>query len=247
MARRTFLEYKNQVLHALGNPDSTELDITPEDIVNDALEHLAAMHTWRWLQTSTVSLSIVAGQEYVELPADFGMLIAIEYKSSWVNDFIEAPIARILNWRNASASTTDVGGGYYYAISTGVVKGTPAEGLDAPRLELYPTPADNDADAIQLIHRRFLRRMTADADVPQWPSYMDRALSMLARSMAKTDYDDDPESAYTTEFRNLIPDLMSRDGLSIKSHGQMKSGVLPARGGVPFGYPDAGIPDPVNI
>src|SRR5687767_5540187 len=98
-ARRTFADYKMQVLHALGNPAEADLDITPATVVNDALEHIAAMHQWQWLKTGEQLLSITADQDYVELPADFGSLTAVEHTGGVGRTMIPTTWAHMLELR----------------------------------------------------------------------------------------------------------------------------------------------------
>lgn len=245
-SRRTFASYKTQVLHALGNPSEDDLDISPGSIVNDALEHIATMHQWRWLTSNEASLDIVGGQKYIELPADFGTLTAIDHTAGWSHQMIPTTWANIVALRNSSGPSASTG--YFYVIQTGnVEEGEEDAGLSLPTLELYPTPADDLTDAISIVYRRFLRRLSHDDDRPQWPAYMDRPLSLLARSMATTDYDDSPESAYSAEFSKLINDCMAKDGLSAGSFGVPHGAVHTRRRMTPFGYPDTGIPDPTAV
>jgi hypothetical protein len=63
-------------------------------------------------------------------------------------------------------------------------------------------------------------------DRPQWPSYMDRPLSLLARAFAATDYDDNPQSAYSMDFRTMIADAITRDGLSVASFGVPEQAMI---------------------
>lgn len=224
MARRTFQDYQDQVLHALGNPDPADMTIPPGDIVNDALEHLASLHPWRWLQTSQTELDLVEDQPWVQLPIDYGTFVAAEFRSSIMQRLVPVTAARLLQLR-AGAPVPPLGG-YYYLIHTGAIDpDNPEDGLLAPRMELFPTPSSNEAGAIMLVYHRLLRRMEDPDDVPQWPVYMDRLLSLLARGFASTDYDDDPTSAYTVEFSQMLPDVMAKDGLAIGSFGQMKRTV----------------------
>lgn len=242
MARRTFAEYKADVLHALGNPAEADMTITPEQIVNDALEHLAALHPWSWQSTGEQSLDIVGEQAYVELPADFGSLVAIEHDGGWARQMIPTTWQEMLRFRTDAIQNWSRS--YWYLIAIGQVDSTaPEDGLDVPRIELYPTPADDADDAIKIVYRRFLRRLDDDDDVPQWPSYMDRPLSLLARGFATTDYDDSPGGAYTEEFRTLITDLIARDGLTRKSLGVPRGGLYPKTVPISPFYPSS-IPDP---
>jgi hypothetical protein len=245
-ARRTFASYKREVLHALGNPDESTLDITAGAIVNDALEHIAAMHEWRWLTTGQASLSIVGGQSYVALPADFGTLTALEHDQSWSAFMTPVTWATLIRLRTDPVESWAAG--YFYVISTGNVEsGEEDAGLSLPTIELYPTPATDADDALMIVYRRFLRRLSHDDDRPQWPAYMDRPLSLLARAFASTDYDDDPASAYSREFSALMGDCITKDGLSARSFGQMGGGAVAGRvRATPFGYPNRGIPDPTS-
>lgn len=243
-ARRTFADYKTQVLHALGNPDEADLDITAASIVNDALEHIAAMHEWNWLTTGQVSLDITADQDYVELPADFGALVALEHSEGWARSMIPTTWQDLLRMRQDVIH--DWTWSYWYVINTGNVEvGQEDAGLTLATLNLYPTPADDFPGALSMVYRRFLRRLKDDTDRPQWPAYMDRPLSLLARAFASTDYDDDPESAYTQEFRRVIGDCISKDGLMRKSFGQMRSGLFGMPQVISPFYPRS-IPDPVQ-
>lgn len=243
--RRTFAEYKRDVLHALGNPASDELDISAGEIVNDALEHLAAMHPWQWLSTGQQDLDTVQDQPYIVLPDDFGTLIALEHSDSWARQMIPTTWPELLKMRGDPIDSWNWS--YWYVINTGNVDpAAPEAGLTAPRLELYPTPAGSEAAAIRIVYRRHLRRLVADSDVPQWPAYMDRPLSLLARDFASVDYDDNPESAYSRSFARVLRDAMNHDGLSRRSFGQMRGGLHPKTPAVSPLYPST-IPDPINL
>ena len=243
--RRTFASYKTQVLHALGNPDTASLGITAGDIVNDALEHIATMHDWQWTSTGEAQLDITIDQDYVELPADYGTLIALEHNESWTDQMIPVTWQTLLWFRNYPITSWT--SGFFYTINTGNVEtGSEEVGLSLPTINLYPTPSATESGAIKIVYRRFLRRLVDDTDRPQWPAYMDRPASLLARAFASTDYDDDPQSAYTAEFRSLIVDCITKDSLSIKSFGVPHGAVHPSRRITPWGYPDQGIPNPVS-
>lgn len=240
MARRTFLDYQNEVRHALGNVAAAGLDVTPANIVNDALEHIAAMHEWHFCATNEVQLGTVQDQPFITLPADFGTLLAIEQTQGWYS-FMTPVSWDILLWMRRYPLIYWTGG-YYYTIVTGN-SSVPSAGLDVPTMELFPTPSVTVADAVRIVYRRYLRRLENDTDIPQIPAYMDRPLSLLARSFASVDYDDDPESAYTQQFRTLIADAMYRDGMTVGSVGVPMGALSDRRTVVPWGYPYTGIPN----
>lgn len=244
--RRTFASYKAQVLHMLGNPDETTLSISPGDIVNDALEHIVTLNEWNWLSTGEQQLDLTQDQDYVELPADFGTLVAIEHDESWTDQMIPVDWQTMLWFRQHPIRSWT--SGYFYVINTGNVEtGEEDAGLSLPTLAIYPTPSSDQTGAIKLVYRRFIRRLVDSTDRPQWPAYMDRPLSLLSRAFASTDYDDDPQSAYSDEFTRMITDCISKDGLSKRSLGVPHGAVDARRRLTPFGYPDEGIPDPTSV
>ena len=247
--RRTFATYKTEVLHALGNPDTSGMDITAGNIVNDALTHIAdAMHAWQWRQTGEQNLDLTADQDYVELPADFGEMQAIHYASSWSNFMEEVNWDTLLWLRQNPIASWSGAGGYFFAVNTGNVElGAEDAGLSLATLALYPTPTTGVTDAIRIVYRRFLRRLVSDTDRPQWPAYMDRMLSLLARSYAAIDYEDNPQSAYTAGFIMALEDCKRADGRSHSNHGVWQGAIGARQPLVPFGYPEDGIPNPTSV
>ena len=244
MARRTFIDYQNEVRHALGNAAATGLAVTPATIVNDALEHIASLHEWHFCSTAETVLGTTQDVDRIMLPQDFGTEVALEQTEGWYSFMTQVSWDVLLYMRRYPLVYWT--GGYYYVIVTGNSL-VPEAGLSTPTLELFPTPSETVADAIRLVYRRNLRRMEADTDIPQIPSYLDRPLSLLARSFASVDYDDDPESAYTAQFRTMISDAMYRDGMQLGSVGTPTGALTPKRGVVPWGYPYQGIPNPTGM
>jgi len=247
-SRRTFQQYKLDVLHALGleEGDATgNLDVGA--IVNDALEHLAAMHSWTWLSSNQKSLDIVGGVDHILLPEDFGTLTALEHTEGFTRLMIPTTWVDLLRLRQQSIQ--EWSRSYWYVIQIGnVAVGDEDAGLDLPTIELYPTPADDFTDAISIVYRRFLRRMVDDADRPQWPSYMDRPCSLLARAFALGDFDAEqlPRTAEGEQFQLMLPDVKTKDGLARRSYGVMDGGLYPRTVPISPFYPRQ-IPNPTQV
>jgi len=243
--RRTFEQYRKDVLHEIGlriGDDTGDLDV--DLTINDALEHIAAMHEWNWLSTGSNVLSITGGQDNVPMPADFGTLIAIEHDEGFTREMIPTTWQNLLRLRQGSIQ--EWSRSYWYVIQTGnVATGDEDAGLDLPTLELYPTPADDEDDAIKIVYRRFLRRLRDSDDFPQWPAYMDRPLSLLSRAMVNLDWEDNPQSAVMIQFQQLLPDLKVKDGLDRRSFGVQRGGLWPRTTPISPFYP-RGIPDPTS-
>jgi len=243
--RRTFLDYRKEVQHEIGlesGSSTGELDVNL--VINDALEHIAAMHEWNWLSTGQNTLDIVADQAFVILPADFGTLNAIEHDEGFTREMIPTSWSNLLRLRQGSIQ--EWSRSYWYVVQTGNVEsGSEEKGLDLPTIELYPTPAESQDDAIKIVYRRFLRRLKDDDDFPMWPGYMDRALSLLARAMWNTDWENEPQSAVMIQFQQLLPDLKVKDGLDRRSFGVQRGGLWPRTTPISPFYP-RGIPDPTS-
>lgn len=245
-SRRTFAQYKLDALFALGmesGDDTGNIDVGA--VVNDALEHIVAMHEWNWLSTGEQSLDVVADQDYIELPADFGTLLALQHKEGWARSMIPTTWEQMLRMR--ATTIQNWSWSFWYVIQTGnVAVGDEDAGLDLPTLALYPTPADDETGAISLVYRRFIRRLTDDTDRPQWPAYMDRALSVLARAFILGDFDAEnmPQTTEGQQFAGILPDLKVKDGLSRRSFGLQLGGLIPRQTPVSPFYPQ-NIPDPV--
>jgi len=248
--RRTFADYKAEVLFCLGleSDEASQLDeFKPERIVNDAIEYVADLHPWRWLQTGEQQLDIVANQDYVELPADFGALIALEHADGFTRTMIPTTWDELLRMRQDSIN--DWSRSYWYVVNLGNVEvGEEDAGLSLPTLNLYPTPAENATGAIKLVYRRFLRRLTADTDRPQWPAYMDRFLSLVACGFAKLHHDDLAVAPEMQQAQGILPALIDHDGRSIKSFGIPRGGLYPTTTPISPFYPrDIPNPTPASV
>lgn len=246
--RRTFADYKGEVLYVLGleGDEDAQLDEhKSERVVNDAIEFIADLHSWSWLETGQQSLDVVADQDYIELPADFGSLVAIEHVDGYARVMIPTTWAQLLKMRQDSIN--DWSRSYWYVINLGNVEtGQEDAGLSLPTLNLYPTPSENVTGGIQIVYRRFLRRLVNDDDRPQWPAYMDRFLSLVARGFARLDHDEEAISPEMAQAQQMLPALLERDGERRPSRGVMRGGLFPRTTPISPFYP-RNIPNPTPI
>lgn len=240
MARRTYADYKNAVIHALGAEMST--GESSAEIVNDALEQLCSMRAWMWRRGGPVTLSLVADQNYIELPQDFGEEEHTTYPGSVNKLMIRVTMAEIQMLRANNSQPT--GFTFYYAINSGSLdEDNREEGLTVNTLEVFPTPTASVADAITLSYFRNVDRLEDDTDVPQIPPWMDYALDLLCRAMAKTLEDDDAASAAQKAFDKIVPDLIRRDAGTQRRMGVMRGGLFPRTNTIDPMYPSS-IGDP---
>src|SRR5690554_6411849 len=95
--------------HALGASASAALGI--QRIANDAGEWLADAEDWRWTMRTPFTATIVAGPNYIDLPPDFGELVADPSNSS----FTASPA--LMSEIAANRRLANPGGfGFWYAI-----------------------------------------------------------------------------------------------------------------------------------
>lgn len=122
-----------------GSPESATVSM----IINAAGNALYSMHEWEWLLRPTADLGTTADQAYIDLPSDFGRLEAVLASSRLEVTSIVQP-REMISWRRGDHYTPR---GYVIAISTANSSGSLQK-----RLELYPTPSQTDADALQIAY-----------------------------------------------------------------------------------------------
>lgn len=180
---------------------------------------------------------------YAPLPSDYGEEISTTYPNSFARRMIRTTIEGIAELR--AAPIQHFGHTFYYAITSGQ-SSSPAAGIDTPRIELYPTPTADVLNAITIVYRRNIARLTNAGDIPQIPTWMDYAFDLLCRSFAMTLEDDNPDNAAQQKFNSLLPDLKERDSVTQRRLGIMTGGLWPRTSGIDPLYPDR-IGDPTNV
>lgn len=179
--RLTFAQLKSEAEHAIsGTPDART---SSARCVNDAIEWLVTYHRWSW-RRRLATLSIVADQSYVNLPADFGELLQIHAAASSTGlTFQPASLEQVALSRVYTPITAGVT--FFYAISTPVQ--TLATDTMAQRLELGPTPDAAYAAGIAIVYLALPREMTGDTDVPEVPYGFFSLLRRAVRAFAVSD------------------------------------------------------------
>jgi len=238
MARRTFSDYKATVVHALGAAPA--IGTSADEIVNDALVHLAAMHPWRWRRGGPFFLDLIKDKNFVVLPSDFGEEVSITRIGSFTVQMLRTTIEQIERLRQSIITNSAIFG-IYYAVNTGQtdaefkvrngqVPSGPTLGLSVPVLEIYPTPSSDSLAGMSLIYLRDVPKLVLDLDVPAIPIWMDHAFALLCRSFAHTVEDDNPNSGASQKFDALLPSLKQRDGLGQGRLGVMSGGLHQSSG-----------------
>lgn len=178
--RRTTQDYLDIMAHALGKtPDSRHKLIHD---LNDAGRALVLAHEWAWRTRAGVTLDIVAGQDYVELPDDFGSVVDVSVLNSTVYTIHLTTVEDINNkraWEQFDAINL------FMAFDVGADGETDQDGVEENRALIWPTPQTARSD-IKLTYRKKWSDLEAeDPDrVPSIPRDFERSLVLFARSFA---------------------------------------------------------------
>jgi len=142
-------------------PSGADLNL----IIVRAVERLHNACPWA-CRTKLTTLGFTISQNYVILPIDFGALVKLAGTNSNHHTFCPATLDQILELRAHSPTTTPIGQGqaWYYALSVG----EPVSGTLAPRWrrQLFPTPSDTEADAINLAYHDHFNQEVAESAAP---------------------------------------------------------------------------------
>ena len=179
----TFAELKAEAEAAAGTDPASRLNAA--HAVNRAVGYLASFHPWNF-RLAQASLSVTAGQPYIDLPADYGEMVAVRASGgSRFTDLRPLP-------REALIRLADFGPSDGLFIGYAIVAAPQAAGGTAPsawRMALAPTPSAAAADSITLVYRKliptFASRGTADdGRVAAFPAGFQEALCQLVRAFA---------------------------------------------------------------
>lgn len=178
--RRTTKDYIDLMKHALGKtPDARHSLI---HTLNDAGRALVNEHPWSWRTRTNQALTLVAGQNYVTLPDDFGELIDIQVENAQTYTVIPTSLADInrrRSWGQYDALTL------FIAFEEGYQGPTDEDGILQNRAQVYPTPDTDRSDIIINYQAKWADLDEADTDrVPAIPRDWERSLVLFARSFA---------------------------------------------------------------
>ncbi len=169
-------QYEGIVANALGGGTlDTQLPVSSGShgtqagyVANEAGRQFFS-HAWNFRIVGPVDVGFVADVTYALLPVDFGELRKITFKSSLVNYFSLGSIDDVIEHRRLSITTT-------FLIVAALVypTGPRRVGLPPPRIEMSPTPATTDADALSVAYWRDWMELENGSDVPNIPQWTER-------------------------------------------------------------------------
>ena len=171
----TAKQLKDHVSHALGGSVASQLsDI---GIVNEAGRHMFNT-PWMFRNRPPADITFVSGEDYVELPADFGEMIAANMKDGLVQTFSFTTFDDLIHRRRTNTGATSH---YWIAIAYPGMSTNQTE-VPRPRLELYPTPTTGDE--MTIAYRAKWVDLDEDDDIAMVPDFAESCLIALARAFA---------------------------------------------------------------
>jgi hypothetical protein len=233
----TYGGLKQHILLALGGQPSIVSGVTREqriaEIVNQAGQYLFSK-AWRFRERTGRPVSLVASQDWANLPGDAEEIISLVTKAGlgWRVELTSPEQIELFRNSMAPALLDSV---YYAALSrpwaqadnvTPIVAGA---GLPAPRLEIYPTPQTTTDDAIILRYRAGWNAVsgetdaiTPDAYIVPVPPYVEALLIAYARAFAVS-YEDEGLAARLIEIDNgpIWNAAAIKDGIAQRDIGRL--------------------------
>jgi len=213
----TLLQLKKAVRHALGN-QSLAADTSEVEIINDAIQMLANAHPWTWRQKA-MSLSLVASQNHVYLPSDFGRFHALARSASYYA-MHPATMPEIISMRSTTGVAT---GATWYAVS--YASQTSTSTYPRAKLEIYPTPSASLTAAIIGTYLKIIPNLNSDTDTPDIPAAFHVLLRKLVRAHALTEDNQDSGIMEMQTYETMLSRFIAEDAGTQSNLGSINGAV----------------------
>lgn len=216
----TQAQYIDLMTHCLGKtPDSRHS--LPETF-NRAGRALVTARPWSWRIRGPVTLSTVANQAYIELPADFCEVRTVYIPSAGAVQRVElATLETLAQIRALSSSYVGTGIIYAFFPSWSSLQ----QGMTR-RVELAPIPTTNATPSFQLIYNAGWKEIDSGdgTATPQVPLEFEHALVLMARAFANNIENQD-SAIEDVAVQNEIARLDKEDSRIQPTYGRMSGGA----------------------
>lgn len=165
------------IRHELGG-DLVGID--PLRVLNEAGQKLYGVRPWNFLVRVGTELESVVDQSWIELPADFGRIVTLDYTDQITSGVIQTTLAHINLYRAQAPAIPS----YALFVSVSwVIDVSPA--VPVPRLEVYPTPSTSTADLLTMTYRvRWVPLTGTDTTPIQIPDWFEGLYRQAVRATA---------------------------------------------------------------
>lgn len=163
------------------------------------------------------------GLAAVALPSDFGQFIKPNTTDSLIGSLRLRTLSEVLSRRTDALNDAalDFWGAIGHAAPT-------TAGVPTPRLELWPAPTTNDADAFTLFYRAKWVNLSAETDVVPIMPYCDTLMRLMCRAWAQGYEEDDQGSLgqrlAQIEAGPIFNAAKKRDGGIQRFYGPIRGG-----------------------
>lgn len=217
-------ELERLITHTLGGDTvPTELGGTVA-VVREAGAIWEGMRVWNCLKRPPVPLSMVLDQDWLDLPADFGSVLSLQFADGLSGSFVESTPKEV----GTLATTPQLQGPltYYWWLAH---EGSAALNPPTPRIQLHQASPSNAADVAILTYRAGFTMVSNDDDVvvvPDWCLPLFRQIVIaVARGYVEEDVKSLDERVTELASGALFRSAAKRDALMQPNLGQLAGGA----------------------
>lgn len=178
----TLERLRSTIFHAMGSTtDSVPSTWDVDEIINDGGVLLYSAHDWAFRIRPPVGMSFTAGQDYIDLPTDYGSLVGFQMDNTLNFSLTGTTPQQILDLRSTTVTVSQQN--FWYAIMQPAQRDRKLP-PGPPRMELWPTPSSDQANIMTIIHRAKWQKLYDDKDVADVPDYCESLLIQCVRGFA---------------------------------------------------------------
>lgn len=229
----TLADYRNRLQHALGGEVSELLD--QDALINEAGRAFVDSREWKFMERPPATLDFTISVGYVDLPSDFGQLIAIEITADNLNAFQLVDFQEFAKYQAVSYTGTP-GGVFGTIVHPGQTSTGAAAGV--PRLLLYPTPTATTSAAMRIYYRAAWTELSTDGAVPNVPTYCESILTEFVRAFAFGSEEPDQGTVFERVDRiigsGMFQRLVYRSDMIQNDYGPERNGAVGDAMGIDF-------------
>ena len=234
----TYTQLENHAQYMIEGTTTLPNDITLAQVINYAGHLFFSSHQWNFRERDPITVDLVKDQQYVNLPLDFGELTGIEMTEA-LNYGVTVVTPQQLVTRRATSITVTQ---QYYWVAI-FQPGQPGRTSDfpPPRLEIWPTPAADNINAITLIYRAKWRDFAdtgagTSVDTANVPDYAEMALIEVVRAVTAGwgERQLQPQGGVTGTMKLVLEGAIwaacvTTDGMQQMTYGPLSGGAIQGR------------------
>lgn len=192
-------------------------EFSPARVANLAGQWFVSAYPWAWLERPATGLDFVAGQDYVTLPTEFAELRSVVVDN--LTSAFHLTTSQVINRMRAGG--VDLSGLVFWGSINYDTDGV-------PRLDIFPTPADNETDALLLYYRAGWTDLNNDTDRVKIPPFCEPAFIDVLRAFAQG-YEEDGQGSVSRRLAEIksgtLMDAILQDTRAQSDYGPIMCGA----------------------